>query len=146
MLSYIRYIISFSKNVENNFGNYSVLKVAQTSKKVCREKHRFEAFVRFQLLTDGLYFAPVEPYFNILPLIISHFQTRYLDQKWLIYDLKRKYGIYHDLVKINFVKIDFENFTAQNKLPVGIPHPDERLFSNFGKIILIMLIFLPEKI
>jgi probable DNA metabolism protein len=43
-----------------------VLTVQQTSRKVHREKHRMEAFVRFQLTKDQLYFAIVQPDFNVL--------------------------------------------------------------------------------
>lgn len=68
----------------------------QLSKKVHREKHRMEAFVRFQQTTDGLYVATVEPDFNVLPLIAGHFKDRYADQSWLIYDDKRSYGILYD--------------------------------------------------
>ena len=36
------------KSVEQNFGDENVLKVSQVSRQVGREKHRFEAFVRFK--------------------------------------------------------------------------------------------------
>lgn len=75
----------------------AVLKAAQTVKKVGREKHRMEAFVRFRLTRGGIYFAAIEPDFNVLPLINSHFKSRYADQKWIIYDLKRNFGIAYDL-------------------------------------------------
>lgn len=76
-----------------DFGNPSVLFVAQTARRVWREKHRMEAFVRFQQIEDGLFYAGIEPDFNVLPLIATHFKSRYADQAWLIYDIKRKYGI-----------------------------------------------------
>ncbi len=56
-----------------------------------------EAFVRFQLIKDGLYYATVQPDYNVLPLILKHFKDRYADQRWLIYDTLRKYGILYDL-------------------------------------------------
>lgn len=51
-----------------------VLKVAQTAKKVGRKKHRMEAFVRFQLTKDNIYFVNIEPNFNVLPLTKSILQ------------------------------------------------------------------------
>ena len=58
-----------------------------------------EAFVRFQLTKDGLYYCIIQPDYNVLPLISNHFEKRYADQRWLIYDSRRKYGIYYDLKK-----------------------------------------------
>lgn len=99
----IQYAIEQKTNVLADFGNLHVLKLNQLLKKVNREKHRMEAFVRFQLTKDNLYYAIIEPDFNVLPLIIKHFQSRYADQRWFIYDVKRKYGIFYDLQTTAFV-------------------------------------------
>ncbi len=95
-----------------NYGEPVVLWIAQTAKKVSREKHRMEAFVRFKLTKDKIYFAQIEPDFNVLPLILNHFETRYADQKWLIFDKRRKYGLFYDLEKASF--ITFENYQFDN--------------------------------
>ncbi len=95
MLDYVRYVFSSDKNVSEDFGNQAVLAIVQMARKVWREKHRMEAFIRFQLLKDGLYYAAAEPDHNVLPLIIRHFRSRYADQDWLIYDAHRKYGIHY---------------------------------------------------
>jgi probable DNA metabolism protein len=79
-----------------NFGDEDVLYFSQTLKKVSRERHRMKAFIRFSKGSDGLYFAVIEPDFNVLPLIIAFFRNRYADQAWLIYDTKRNYGILYD--------------------------------------------------
>ncbi|MBC7423270.1 MAG: TIGR03915 family putative DNA repair protein [Ferruginibacter sp.] len=107
MLRYIQYILSSKALVENNYTNADVLLLQQVSKKVDREKHRMEAFVRFQLTKDELYYAIVQPDYNVLPLILTHFKNRYADQRWLIYDALRKYGIYYDLHTVTEVQIDF---------------------------------------
>ena len=80
------------KTPSGDFGNPTVLKIAQAAKMVGREKHRMEAFVRFHRIDQEIYYANVEPDFNVLPLISNHFQKRYADQKWVIYDLNRNYG------------------------------------------------------
>lgn len=95
LLAYARYVFSSDKNVSEDFGNSAVLTVVQMARKVWREKHRMEAFIRFQLLKDGLFYAAAEPDHNVLPLIIRHFRSRYADQDWLIYDARRKYGIHY---------------------------------------------------
>lgn len=95
-------------NIMKDFSNDAVLQITQLTKSVGREKHRMEAFVRFELLNDGIYFAKVSPDFDVLTLIARHFKNRYQDQKWLIYDLKRKYGVYYDLENIEIITLDFD--------------------------------------
>lgn len=95
-------------NILKDFSNDAVLQITQLTKSVGREKHRMEAFIRFELLKDGIYFAKIDPDFDVLTLIIRHFKNRYQDQKWLIYDLRRKYGIYYDLEKIEVITIDLD--------------------------------------
>lgn len=89
-----------------NFGDDDVMKFSSALRKVSRERHRMKAFVRFQQSSDGMYLATVEPDFNVLPLIIPFFKNRYTDQKWMIYDLKRKYGIYWDGIQITEVVLN----------------------------------------
>lgn len=107
LFSYIQYIFK-NKNVSDiDYSNSDILKISQVAKMVRREKHRMEAFVRFKLTKDELYVATVEPDFNVLPLIVHHFKDRYADQKWLIYDIKRNYGIYYNLLCVEVVSLDF---------------------------------------
>jgi probable DNA metabolism protein len=106
ILGVVRYAILEDKDVLTDYAHPDVLKLRQTARMVHREKHRMEAFVRFQLTADGLYYAVIEPDFNVLPLILPHFETRYADQRWLIYDSKRQYGIFYDLEQTTYVSID----------------------------------------
>ncbi|MEO7048005.1 MAG: TIGR03915 family putative DNA repair protein [Ferruginibacter sp.] len=105
---YIVYVLASKQAVENNFAHPDVLMLQQTSRKVQREKHRMEAFVRFQLTKDNLYYCLIQPDFNVLPLISNHFEKRYADQRWLIYDSRRKYGLYYDVEKVSEVSLNFE--------------------------------------
>lgn len=107
ILRYVQYVLASKATVEYNFSHPDVLLIQQTSKKVDREKHRMDAFIRFELTKDSLYYAIVQPDYNVLPLIISHFKNRYADQRWLIYDVSRKYGIYYDLQRVTEVLMDF---------------------------------------
>jgi len=117
LLDYIKYAFEKNTKVDKDFSHSSVLKIAQIAKMVGREKHRMEAFVRFKLTKDEIYFANVEPDFNVLPLILKHFKRRYADQKWVIYDIKRKYGIFYNLEKVEFIDMEFPSnydFTKTN--------------------------------
>lgn len=107
LLRYIQYVLTSKLAVENDYSNADVLFVQQTSRKVHREKHRMEAFVRFQLTKDELYYSIIQPDYNVLPLISNHFKNRYADQRWLIYDTRRKYGLYYDKNDVEEVQMEF---------------------------------------
>lgn len=106
---YIRKLFSPTDMIHLNFSDDTVLKISQLTKSVGREKHRMEAFVRFQLTQDGIYFAHIEPDFDVLPLISKHFRSRYADQQWLIYDVKRKYGIFYDMNSVEIISLDLQD-------------------------------------
>lgn len=107
ILSAIRHSIKHPKqNILQDFGNEDILEISKICRSVSRERHRMLAFVRFELLQDEVYFAKIEPDFNVLPLIRKHFKERYADQKWMIFDLKRHYGIFYDLKEVQFFTPD----------------------------------------
>lgn len=115
LLQYIQYVFSSEAFMEEDYSNAAVLTITQTAKKVWREKHRMEAFVRFQRTSDGLYYAIIEPDYNVLPLIAEHFRTRYADQRWMIYDTNRKYGMYYDTNTVQTVQIHFSEEATNGK-------------------------------
>lgn len=115
MLGFIQHVFVRRKNVEDDFSNKYVLHLSRISKVVHRERHRMTAFVRFQLTKDGIYYAAIEPDCNVIPLIIQHFKNRYADQRWLIYDLKRKYGIYYNLHSVETIVLEFGRDNQQGK-------------------------------
>ena len=106
IFSYIKLAFESQQSIEDNYAASCVLQVQQVAKQMFREKHRMEAFVRFQKTADDLYFATISPDFNVLPLIIQHFEKRYADQRWTIYDTKRGCGAYYDLHSVTLVSLD----------------------------------------
>ena len=125
---YIVYVLASKTAVENNFSHPDVLLLQQTNRKVHREKHRMEAFVRFQLTKDSLYYCIIQPDYNVLPLISNHFEKRYADQRWLIYDSRRKYGIYYDLEKVENVTLNFGVDSNDTKAMLAICDEKEELY------------------
>lgn len=92
-------------NILSNFGNPYVAKAYQMDRMIGREVHRMHAFVRFQKIVEAdIYFATINPACNVLPLIGEHFAKRYADQKWVIFDAVRNYGIYYDLQQETFIE------------------------------------------
>jgi probable DNA metabolism protein len=128
LLNYIRYIFASKTSVEFDMSNEAVLTVAQTARMVHREKHRMEAFIRFQLTRDELYYAVIDPDFDVLPLIKKHFHDRYADQAWLIYDTRRKYGLYYDRQQVEVVSMNFEADNDSGKNIRSIYDEKEELY------------------
>lgn len=105
LLHCIKRQFSTRKYIDNDYSDPTILEISRIVKKVNREKHRMDAFVRFRLTRDGIYFATVKPDFNVLPLLQTHFKNRYADQRWLIYDLQREYGIYFNLETVEIITL-----------------------------------------
>lgn len=130
LLRYVNYALLSKYSIENDFGHPDVLMLQQTSRKVDREKHRMKAFVRFQCTKDQLYYAIIQPDYNVLPLIAKHFKDRYADQRWLIYDNLRKTGLYYDLEKVEEVSIHFETDLNNKEQLKAIYDENEELYQS----------------
>ena len=81
--------------IEDNASDQDVLAVRNTCRRVLHEAQRMKQFIRFQKAKDGTYLGVVAPDHDVLPLVIDHFQDRFNDQPWLIYDAHRHYGYYY---------------------------------------------------
>lgn len=111
---FLRRMFSGHLNIETDFGDSDVLYLTQTSQKVKKEAMRMLQFVRFQRTKDRMFFCGIEPKYDVIPLIIDHYQKRFADQKWLIYDLKRNYGIFYNKDKVEEVVISKKQFNTLN--------------------------------
>ncbi len=130
---FVEYALASPINIEQDFSNNNVLNVQKATHLTGRESHRMKAFVRFKLTKDNLYYAIVEPDYNVLPLIENHFKNRYADQRWLIYDAKRKYGIYYDLENVSNVAIQFEANSSSSKFLAEICDDEEEFFQDLWR-------------
>ena len=125
-------------SIENNASDDDVLTVRNTCRRVLHEQLRMKQFIRFQKAKDGTYLAVVSPDHNVLPLIIDHFQDRFNDQPWLIYDAKRHYGYYYDGAAVP-IRITFEDEAAvpfdlsNGKMDADILSEDDQLFQDLWR-------------
>ena len=94
----------------------SVLQIEKMSRKVGREAHRMRGFVRFKKLKYGLYLALIAPQYDILPLIREHFERRYADQRWIVYDSRRHYGLYYDTKRTLEIRLATEGLEMDELL------------------------------
>ena len=106
LLRYIQKALASPVSIEVNFADDDVLMLSKIYKKVSNERTHMLQFVRFQKTSDGMYFAVMDPLYNVLPLCVDFFQDRYADQQWLIYDTRRNFGLYYDLTKTEVVHFE----------------------------------------
>ncbi len=154
LFNYICKVFLAGKDLSHNASDPDVLAVRNTCRRVLHEEQRMKQFIRFQKAKDGTYLAVVAPDHNVLPLIIDHFQDRFNDQSWLIYDARRHYGYYYgspslaqpdaSLPSANkdkgaVVRITFEDETSvpfdltNGKLDVTVLSTDDQLFQDLWR-------------
>jgi len=90
---------------------------------VRREAHRMKGFIRFQKTGPDQYLALIAPRYDILPLIRRHFESRFADQKWIIYDTSRNYGLSHDCRRTQELQLAETDLTAYDNIGLS----EERL-------------------
>lgn len=114
ILSYLRKLFAgIDPNYGKNPTSDEMLPLFQTAQAVRREAGGMLGMVRFTKLEDGTYFSEIEPKYDILPLMISHFRGRFANERWAIYDSLRNYGMYFDGCGVMEISIpDVKSVTA----------------------------------
>jgi probable DNA metabolism protein len=129
LFRYVQKAFAASQSIEVNFADNDVLQCSKIYRSVSREAERMRMFVRFQKTADGIFFAPIEPQYNVLSLVADFFTDRFGDQRWVVYDVKRDFGLYYDLEKtevVSFDRLDFDLKTGM--LNDSQASHDEQLF------------------
>ncbi|TRZ43215.1 TIGR03915 family putative DNA repair protein [Robertkochia solimangrovi] len=124
MLGFIVHVYASEHFDKNDQTNIYANRIHQAANIVNRQIQRMKEFISFQLGRDGVYWATVSPDYNILPVLSEHFVKTFDEQRWVIYDEKRSYGIYYDTEKC--LQISAPVFRSINQkeehlLPVNIP-------------------------
>ncbi len=93
-----------------NMLDEDVYDLVQTARRVKKEVHRFHGFVRFQRTRDNMYVAAIDPDNDIVRLLAPHFKSRFPDRHWLIYDVRRKCGVFFDTQSVREVELEGNAF------------------------------------
>lgn len=100
LLEAIRLMVKYPEGkVLENFAHRAIASIHKAAKSVGREVHRMKEFVRFEKVGE-LYFAKIVPEYDVLPLVVPHFKTRFSDQQWVLYDPERGYGFIYNLHEV----------------------------------------------
>lgn len=130
---YIRKSFDSKYSIETNFADPDVLDMQKVAKKVSKEREHILQFVRFQRAADDIFFAPIAPVHNALPLAIDFFMDRFSNQKWILYDTGRNYGYYFDLKQVTEITLDTNEAFPDGKLDEKLMAEDEKLFQELWK-------------
>ena len=133
LFRYICKMFDTNQMFQYNFGDTDVLEVQKIARKVAHEALYIKQFVRFQKAADNIFFAPIRPLFNALPLAIDHFTDRFADQQWVIYDLRRQYGYYYDLHTTQEITFTDDDHLLSGKLDEALMAEDEKMFQDLWK-------------
>lgn len=140
MFRYICKVFKSPFSIETDFADQDVLTVREISRKVSKEREHLMQFIRFNVIENTvektsedakgkIYFAVIAPIYNALPLVIDFFVDRYADQKWAIYDEKRRYGYFYDLNQIEQISLsDKDDLITNSQINQKYLSSDEILF------------------
>ena len=132
------HVTSDEGDISRNFADADVLAVTNIARRVLHEQLRMKQFIRFQKAKDGTYLGVVSPDHNVLPIITDHFQDRFNDQPWLIYDAKRHYGYYYDghaaPIRVTFEDEAAVPFDLRNgKMDADVLSDNDQLFQDLWR-------------
>lgn len=105
MLDYIRKVFATGGEVAADYLDETARMVRVWGRRLKREKAHQESTIRFHESSTGEYYALIEPDYDVLPLITDYFRERY-DEPWVIYDIRRAYGVHFDGEILREVTLD----------------------------------------
>jgi probable DNA metabolism protein len=108
-----------------------VIQIDQLSRKVRLEAHRMKGLIRFTHTRDGGYLALIAPRYDVLPLVRGHFESRYADQRWMIVDTHRGYGLCYDGRGTREVQVDMATLQKACDDPSREEQSSRRLWQRY---------------
>ena len=113
------------------YGEKAVMDMLEINRKVANEAHLFKGFVRFEEIKGGILYSEIEPKCNVITLLAYHFEDRFPEEKFIIYDSKRKLSCIHDIGKETILVVDRD----MNQMTKDLKYSDDynelwRLFFN----------------
>jgi probable DNA metabolism protein len=109
----------------------SHIQIEKLCQKVRREAHRMKGFIRFRQTGKDRYLALIAPRYDVLPLIRRHFESRFADQTWIIYDTSRNYGLCYDRHKTRELRLDIGELKVPGNEDVGEEQLCQKLWQRY---------------
>lgn len=84
-----------NRNIMEDLSDLYVNMVSKMHTKVWHEYHRFLGFVRFSEVGGRVLFSRISPENDILVMLAPHFENRFPNEHWMIYDERRQKVLLH---------------------------------------------------
>ncbi|MEX0273701.1 MAG: TIGR03915 family putative DNA repair protein, partial [Flavobacteriaceae bacterium] len=137
LYTYIVKVLKAGTHGRLDHSDTTVQAVEQWARQVGNEKQRAEATIRFKKSGDGVFCAALSPTSDLLPLLTKHFRKRMKHLPWLLFDEKRKYGMYCNGSTVEKVALALDDVYrpleyVQNPIsgPSTKKHPWDDFFGN----------------
>ncbi|HBA85699.1 MAG TPA: hypothetical protein DCZ95_16580 [Verrucomicrobia bacterium] len=92
LFEYLQLVRQLGARANQYHAHSAVKHVLAQSRKVGSEIHRLKGLLRFRQLPDGVFWAPIEPDYNVTYAVAPYFTRRMADQNWIIHDLRRQFA------------------------------------------------------
>jgi probable DNA metabolism protein len=96
ILGYLRRLTALGGPNQLAIAEPAALRFISLQRAVLRELHRYLGQLRFEPLGDGVRWASLRPKANLAPLLAFHYATRMPGGRWLIADVGRGSGAWHE--------------------------------------------------
>ena len=112
LLKYIKFAFSIGFKVNEHLYDKRAKDIIDIKNKVTKESHSFVGFIRFTLIDNKFLYSPIEPDYNILELLASHFKDRFSSENFIIHDVKRGIALRYisDKSEIDFIEITLDEY------------------------------------
>lgn len=142
LLTYVRMAFERGAEVDAYHAHDAVRAVHAYTRKVGHELHRLTGLARFRELRDGTLWAPLAPDHNVVCGVAAHFRRRMPSCVWIVYDVRRGYGVRWDTHAMALVTMSDELSTAlrlnphaADELYTDTEHLYQRLWQNYFETI-----------
>lgn len=123
---YIVFGMEKGRDADRFMSDDRFLPVYKAYRQVCMEEHRFKGFLRFEEIRPGIMYAKLEPEYNIIMMLASHFKRRLSGLNWIIHDVKRRTAVFYDKKSCRLSDAAFF------ELPPGMA--DEKIYKDMWKV------------
>jgi probable DNA metabolism protein len=96
VLDYLRIAFKMGAQIDDYNIHPAVIEIDLLYKRVSYEKHRLLGLARFQELQNGIFYAQLEPDYNVVSLLAPHFAIRLKNERWIIHDIKRGIAVFYN--------------------------------------------------
>ena len=101
VLAYLVRAFKTGLQIQEYLADEYVMRVLELSRKVSNEADKMRGFLRFKDINNIL-ISEIEPKCNLVPIIAEHFEDRFVNENFIIYDRKRNYSVVHPAYKQSY--------------------------------------------